>query len=766
MLKTPLSPHYKTTAHVRPVRVAYFIPEVDEATFHRVVTLATTQWGGILSLIIPVRLSESPPFHRYYHEILRLFEPDWFVEFSSESDAAVFRRLVQSELEQLFPMRTVKLTYGSWFEEHDDIVYSPYAVRGGIKEPTSLSLPRVEGLSPAANAAMFGAIAPDQEKYYKEVFRELLPAPIVAGSSTFWETQFLADWNVSPINATSYHMRPVQVVGGIGDAPWFELIVGESTNMLCLYWASRALRMATQMSDIGQRTLLCPLSVIESSDARKALLAFLRSHLAVPNLKSEVHLLYSTWSKEESDRVVSALTQEDGFVQRTNESTALTFHFSREETPLEDFSNRSVVFIGVRFPGPDSFRSGTGPTASHLIQWREDAPNAIYEEPIDAFGHSGGSVAVDVETDLWQRFPRCEGIANLIKAGAWFSQGGLTRLARLQRRIAYQEYAVPSEWSALAAWFEAKGLKIRDGQAGKYGEAAVTSLGGLQGLGVIADRQTYRIFQKLALKSTYKVAQRLAERFGEQFADDEIGRVFGELNLVPELKGIPRSLVQLKSDQDLGPKDALATKVARLVEAGALRRGLYLKCTTCGSSEWHAMPSLDETIECPGCRNRFGVPLLDDGGAERPWQFMLNSLINRAVDQDVIPNMIALYRLTQGKPCSCLSIGLELLKNDVVQHEIDVIFVSQQEVYGAECKASGNLGDKDVATAHTAATLGFGEFCFVTTEPAWSDASKRRIEALRQRLEQESLGMRVSVVEGDQLFGVTPSEGRQATTPP
>jgi hypothetical protein len=26
--------------------------------------------------------------------------------------------------------------------------------------------------------------------------------------------------------------------------------------------------------------------------------------------------------------------------------------------------------------------------------------------------------------------------------------------------------------------------------------------------------------------------------------------------------------------------------------------------------------------------------------------------------------------------------------------------------------------------------------------------------------------MRVSVVEGDQLFGVTPSEGRQATTPP
>jgi hypothetical protein len=82
-------PLYDTTLHIRPIRVAYFVGEDDRASFERAAALATTQWGGLFNLVVPVRAMGSSPIHAYYRNLLTLFEPDRFVVFAAHDDEGV-----------------------------------------------------------------------------------------------------------------------------------------------------------------------------------------------------------------------------------------------------------------------------------------------------------------------------------------------------------------------------------------------------------------------------------------------------------------------------------------------------------------------------------------------------------------------------------------------------------------------------------------------------------------------------------------------------
>jgi hypothetical protein len=157
------------------------------------------------------------------------------------------------------------------------------------------------------------------------------------------------------------------------------------------------------------------------------------------------------------------------------------------------------------------------------------------------------------------------------------------------------EYFLPSEWEALRAWFDDRGWQVAVGQSGRYAEAVVSLIGGVENLNVLATKQAYNLVYRLALKSSKKVAQRLNESLAlNGLGEEEILRALTQLDIGPELKGIPKTLTQLMSDPSLVPRETVAETVERLVKVGALRRGVYLQCPRCGSSEWHAINQLEE----------------------------------------------------------------------------------------------------------------------------------------------------------------------------
>lgn len=748
MFVSALASSLNTTFHVRPLRAAFFIPETDQSAFMRAATLATSQWGGLHSLIVPVRLDRTPPLHRYYLKVLSLFEPDTFVELASGDEA--FRASLQATLDDLFWWRKIQLHWGDGFELQDPSMHALAPIPEQARVSRVLHMPATAGWPPEVNAAVFGRIADADLDAYRTQFGQVGGGRIVA---SVWGEQRSTDWAASPINLTTYGLAPLLVTDG-RDAPWFDLVVGESVASLCLYWAVRAVREITQFADLGRRTLFCPTKSINDPDVLSELASFLRLHLPVEGLTSNVDLLLHTCDQSDYAAATSGLERlGPSLVCSTADTTSVSYTFG-QNMRSDDTSTRPLVYAFTEPELPGAFRAGPGGAIPHPMVWREGPDNPVEYSPVPGLRPQWGNVAVDIECDLWHRFPRAATTAKLVKADAWFSRWGLTRVGGLPSAAGYEGHALPTEWAAMEAWFGERHFGIKMGAAGRYAEAAVAMLGGIDAAGAVATRQAFRILEKLSLKSSKKVAQRLAALLPGALTEDAVNQVLTDLEIGPELKGIPRSLAQLSADASLGPKADLPKTVSELLRLGALVRGLFIACRNCGNSEWYPLQILDERITCAGCGHSQPLALLDSAGNELQWQFRLNSLFNRVVDQDTLPNILTLYRLRSRRGGTCCAVGLELLSSDSAPaFELDAVYVSRGEVIGAECKRGRELGAKDVATARAAATSGFAEFWFATAAEDWSDSAKSLVEDLRGEVGADT---RIGMLTGDHLFGSVP----------
>ncbi|PYQ91582.1 MAG: hypothetical protein DMG02_06260 [Acidobacteria bacterium] len=750
MLRTPLLAHYTTTVHVRPTRVAYFIDESDMPAFERAAQIAVTQWGGLYNLIVPVAIArEAQPIHGYFAHLLELFEPDVFVAYEDGPTSAGLNEVVTRFLAGAFPWRDIRLIDGRSFDENDHSMHAVGAVPDDERKRT-VSIPKVPGWSSAVNLAAFGKVYPGQEDLYNE---QLATATEVLDptSDELWELLTTTAWNRSPLNLTSFKLRPTIVTDGT-EYNAFDIVFGESVNSLCWFWATRAVREVTQFQELGRRTILCPFDVIANAGALDALLGTIRRKLSVVGMSSSIDLLCHTWTSDDYERVRLVLEEHPQLQKAASGRFTVSHSFGRDVTQ-EDASARKLTFLFVGGDAPGSFRAGAGAGISHPVEWVENAVNPVRHDPIPGIKSGWGNVCIDIECEVWKRLPRSKSLAASIHRDAWLSRWGLTHFSGAISAAKYDSYFLPSESAALSAWFHDRGLTIRTGQSGRYAEAMISLVGGVENLGVLATRQSHALVYRLALKSSKKVAQRVSQLLGTgPRAEADILTALGDLDVGPELKGIPRTMAQLMSDSELRPRDTVPTTVEALLRIGALRRGLFLQCPHCGTSDWHTVDHLQERLVCPGCSGEFSLPLLDENGSERAWQFRLNSLMNRAVDQDLIINALTLFRETSERQATCMAVGLEILRGDRPEAELDVCFVANQRLVAAECKTGDQVEEKDIARARFLASLGFAEFIFSTVKDAWSNEAQTQFKTLVDELASSETQMVVRTICGKDLF--------------
>lgn len=757
MIESSLEQYYNSTIHTRPLRVAYFICEGDLTAFERAATIATSRWGGLHDLIIPIRLGPERQIHTYFAQLLRLFEPDIFVQFFGETeDTEKLLADVDHQLAQLFPWRRIATQYGDAFEANDNSVHALGAIPPGAKGGRALQCPHVKEWSSAVNSALFGRIDAGQVADYAAELT-IQDEDVLCSDEKLWELQFRSAWNKSPINLTTFHLSPLQVTGG-HESNHFNIVFGESAEALCLFWNSRALADAIRFQDTGRRVLLCPIEAIETPDGLQNLEAFCRKNLAVLGIASSVHLALRTWTTEDYTRVSAVFDAAPAFVRNTADSHKTSISFGRE-LHLEDFSAKPLEFSFMRPTVPIWFRAGTGRASLEPTVWREGGVTPVRRQPVSGIALAGGNVAVDLECDLLRRFPRSHGVAAAIRQDGWFSQQGLTHIGALTDISGHEQYSTPLEQDAVTLWFQDRGYSIRRGAAGQYGETLVSAIG-LEASDALASRQSYKLLHALAVKSSKKLARQILKLADiKTINEEQLLTAIPDLHLSDELKGVPRSIRQLRADPALAPAESIPHTLEKLVELGAVQRGLYLLCSRCGVPDWYPMRSLDEKLECSGCRFMFHVPLVHSDGTEQQFQLRLNTLFSRAMDQDVLPGVLALHHLTSRERASCRCLGLELLKGDHVEHEFDALFVSGARVYAVECKSSGGLGDKDIETALFAAQLGVKKFWFATTDEAWSADATERCQNLRLQLQDGGLSMTVGILTAAHLFGPSLLDG-------
>lgn len=751
MIPTPLSPHYTTTVHLRPVRVAYFIEESDLHALERAAGIATTQWGGIYNLIVPVAIErKQQPIHGYFMRLLELFEPDIFVAYQDEARHPGLKVAVSRILTDRFPWRDTPIVDGNSFDDNDHSMHAVTVLPDDDRNRSAVSLRSVPTWSSAANLVAFGRVYVGQEDLYKEQLLTTVEA-LDPSSDSVWDALTDSNWNASVLNLTSFALHPRVVTDG-SEYNAFDVVFGESVNSLCWFWAARAVREATQFQELGRRTILCPFDVVENREALNAMLRVIRKKLSVMGLSSSIDLLFHTWSSEDYERV-RPIIEEHPELTKAPSGRFTVSHHSGRDVVQEDVSARRLTFLFVGGDAPGSFRAGAGAGVPHPVQWVENARNPIRYEPVPGIKSAWGNVCVDVECDVWKRLPRSKSLSPTIRSDAWLSRWGLTHLMGATGAAKYVDYFLPSEWEALSLWFQDRGLRVQSGQSGRYAEAMISLVGGVNNIGVFATRQAYNLLYRLALKSSKKVAQRLNQLLGSAGSvESDVLNALAGLDIGPELKGVPKTLTQLMSDADLAPRNTVPETVEHLLRIGALRRGLFLQCPRCGTSDWHPVDELQEQLTCPGCGQRFPLPLVDENAKERSWQFRLNSLMNRAVDQDLIVNALTLFRETRKRYATCISVGLEIFKGEEAEAELDLCFVVDQQIVAAECKIGDQVEAKDIARARFVASLGFAEFVFSTVKDAWSEDAQGQFKALAGELRKSDSKMVVRTLCGKDLF--------------
>jgi hypothetical protein len=378
----------------------------------------------------------------------------------------------------------------------------------------------------------------------------------------------------------------------------------------------------------------------------------------------------------------------------------------------------------------------------------------VFFTPPEGFNNRNGQVTVlDIECDVWQRYPKDHQTAQSIFEGGWFSRYGFSYLIHTPERPAYVYFKLPEEWDTVKHYFEVRGYKVRRSPDGLYADSIVSLVGGIERIDDLATKSAYTLLYTLALKSTKKIAQRLISRFNlPEDSVMDIQKLLTEIEIVPELKRVPKTLRQLTGGVMKPYQKELLNLLSRLSEKQIIKRGFHLPCPNCGTPSWYPLQTIQETVTCPGCSSEFPLPVEQPRGNEIQWEYTLNTLVNRVMDQDALPAVLALRHLTKNKQACCLIPGLELVQSGSVKAEFDFLFISNQQIIAGECKAGVEIGDKDIETARLAARLGVRQFYYCTIS-RFSETSQQRITTLKQELESNSIQMSVSSLSGDELLG-------------
>jgi ribosomal protein S27E len=96
------------------------------------------------------------------------------------------------------------------------------------------------------------------------------------------------------------------------------------------------------------------------------------------------------------------------------------------------------------------------------------------------------------------------------------------------------------------------------------------------------------------------------------------------------------------------PPAEILTALEPLVDLGLIRRGLDLRCPECNYRMVFTLAELDERLDCHACGRDFALPTRGPGGREEHHLvYRLDGLMARAMDQDLLPVLLALRTAAQ-----------------------------------------------------------------------------------------------------------------------
>lgn len=746
------------TINVRPVRHVYFIDENDLERFVDVASYCCTQWGGINNLIIPITVVKeaqniSYQVHRYLADMTRRRHPDIFVDAVSDREGnGSIHDEMNAQLASDYPGKLLN-KWDSFIES--DIALHPLNIissQGDISKP-ELAMPSfisgfsqpLSALDDAMTVAAFGRIWPGQQEEYEEIYTFKARNALYPDILLYYQT--LIDPHASVINLT---LKDLHNLGTEMAFPslHFDIVIAQKVWDLCWFWNLRAQSFGRNWLDDRRVLLLSKAQLFQEQGAYfEPLIRLLREKRSHSHITSNLDVSFHHYHDEEIHQFLqkcNELQQHEGTLQ-------VSMHSPRKEVQSKDTKSRPIAYKEDSVSDFSIYHEygGSRPTFSQELV----ANSETFLTPNVGPRTVGFREAyIGLQSDFWHQFLRDPSVANLIISNSSFDV--FLNTVQLSYKHGFPPqglqrvtFNIPKTWDIYQAYFRSKGYEVSPSDKKFYADGLVGMAGGFEQekVQVLCSRIAREILDFLTDKATTKLAREIIQRLGLQSDSvEDLQQIIANLDILPQNRRVPKTFKDIYSnirdriELTQVEKKASLQILTKLVGIKMVQRGMYIKCSHCGTKMWYGIHILDEQIQCSGCLEMFDLPLTENVNdeVERAFQYSLNPLANQAMDQDVLPVIAALLTLkTSHQVMHHIVMGMNFQQVGRTNREgdFDFVYVYKQELYGGECKTGGNFTDKDINTARLAQSLGFRAFFFASMK-AIAENGQRLIAEYQQEL--------------------------------
>jgi hypothetical protein len=314
-----------------------------------------------------------------------------------------------------------------------------------------------------------------------------------------------------------------------------------------------------------------------------------------------------------------------------------------------------------------------GSSTNVATQVFRDRTAIQFESPVQFQGN--GRFKLTISSDVLKPLPRRDAVAHLVHANSHWSATGLELFHQVAPRRYQVDIRVPHLREVVTVILAEVTTATQPSDKGRLGEAVASTAG-------IASLLQPGLIQAIGSLTTRRSTHVRRQRERLQRTDgSDVDESATSLGTRLERK------VQPANELEGVAKGDRVTVAESLVAMGWAERGYRIECTRCSVASFVELKDVTSRAECPGCRTPQAYKRTPTGITV---YYRLNSLIDLASDQGVLPHLLAVAALTRKSPDTDIIPGLNVKFADQTSKEIDLFGVHGGMVLGGEVKASAS----------------------------------------------------------------------------
>ena len=311
-----------------------------------------------------------------------------------------------------------------------------------------------------------------------------------------------------------------------------------------------------------------------------------------------------------------------------------------------------------------------GMTTRVPIQVFRDRTLVAFNSPVRFAG--SGATKVKIDSDILSPFPKRPSIARLIQPESHWHDGGIELY---QQALSHYEIdiCVPQLREVVETLLDDATESHCLSDKGRVGQS-ITPWWKFERL---LEPGVFEAIRSLTTLRSRQVSAELKEQseMGEKPDFTQLGNIYGRL----ERKS------QCASDLCGVEPEIRVVTAETLVALGWAERGCRINCKRCSVTSFVPFHDTTPSARCPGCENS-GRYAYSSAGVTT--YYRLNSLIDLASDQGVLPHLLAIAALRKRSSDTFTLPGVNVTFDDGIKNEVDLFGVHDGKVIAGEVKTS------------------------------------------------------------------------------